>query len=342
MERHSREAVTRWGRLILQPPPGRPSPTRRRSRARICTRATTTRIRRASSVPSPAAKQYEIRDRRAPGLRPRCPEYETIFAFAPCWGMPTRARWRAPMTFAISRHGHDLDGRDAVVRGGRRSSAAGSIRESRWALRLGRLARMLRLVEMTAAREGFGDRLAEGAWRLASRSSRRDERRSTPSSVSSCRALGRRAQGHVDRLCQATRGGSHHDTRPTPQYAQGYDRRGTTASPSSPCGASTSRRVDDSLVLCPLSRRSVASGPSWKSPMAHGPRRHGVGHGAWRSSSAWASGDNLERLFNVREGTRRKDDVLPWRVMHEPIPDGPLGRHALPTRRARHDARSLL
>jgi aldehyde:ferredoxin oxidoreductase len=32
---------------------------------------------------------------------------------------------------------------------------------------------------------------------------------------------------------------------------------------------------------------------------------------------------NLERWFNVREGVRRKDDVLPWRVMHEPIPDGP-------------------
>jgi len=32
---------------------------------------------------------------------------------------------------------------------------------------------------------------------------------------------------------------------------------------------------------------------------------------------------NLERLFNVREGVRRSDDALPWRVMHEPIPDGP-------------------
>jgi aldehyde:ferredoxin oxidoreductase len=32
---------------------------------------------------------------------------------------------------------------------------------------------------------------------------------------------------------------------------------------------------------------------------------------------------NLERLFNVREGVRRRDDALPWRVMHEPIPDGP-------------------
>ena len=32
---------------------------------------------------------------------------------------------------------------------------------------------------------------------------------------------------------------------------------------------------------------------------------------------------NLERLFNVREGVRRGDDRLPWRVMHEPIPSGP-------------------
>ena len=32
---------------------------------------------------------------------------------------------------------------------------------------------------------------------------------------------------------------------------------------------------------------------------------------------------NLERLFNVREGVRRSQDVLPWKVMHEPIPEGP-------------------
>jgi aldehyde:ferredoxin oxidoreductase len=32
---------------------------------------------------------------------------------------------------------------------------------------------------------------------------------------------------------------------------------------------------------------------------------------------------NLERLFNCREGISRKDDTLPWRVQHEPIPDGP-------------------
>lgn len=31
--------------------------------------------------------------------------------------------------------------------------------------------------------------------------------------------------------------------------------------------------------------------------------------------------DNLARLFNIREGLGRKDDNLPYKVMHEPIPD---------------------
>jgi aldehyde:ferredoxin oxidoreductase len=31
----------------------------------------------------------------------------------------------------------------------------------------------------------------------------------------------------------------------------------------------------------------------------------------------------LERAFNVREGLRREDDKLPWRMMNEPLADGP-------------------
>ena len=31
----------------------------------------------------------------------------------------------------------------------------------------------------------------------------------------------------------------------------------------------------------------------------------------------------LERCFNAREGARRKDDVLPWRMMNDPVADGP-------------------
>lgn len=31
----------------------------------------------------------------------------------------------------------------------------------------------------------------------------------------------------------------------------------------------------------------------------------------------------LERCFNVREGARREEDVLPWRMMNEPVTEGP-------------------
>ncbi len=31
----------------------------------------------------------------------------------------------------------------------------------------------------------------------------------------------------------------------------------------------------------------------------------------------------LERCFNIREGARREHDVLPWRMMNEPVPSGP-------------------
>jgi aldehyde:ferredoxin oxidoreductase len=31
--------------------------------------------------------------------------------------------------------------------------------------------------------------------------------------------------------------------------------------------------------------------------------------------------NNVARLFNIREGLGRKDDTLPYKVMHDPVPD---------------------
>lgn len=38
----------------------------------------------------------------------------------------------------------------------------------------------------------------------------------------------------------------------------------------------------------------------------------------------------LERMFNVREGHTREKDVLPYRMMHEPISGGPMAGHVTP------------
>jgi aldehyde:ferredoxin oxidoreductase len=191
---------------------------------------------------------------------------------------------------------------------------------------------MIRLVEQTARREGFGDRLAEGSWRLARAIGRGAER--LPYAVKglelpahSARALKGMSIGYAT----ATRGGSHHDTRPTPQYAPGFDRRSTEDKPAFAAKSQHFTAVDDSLVMC-----------RFTSERGFGLFLNDAYAGLLSAVTGWdvdvaeleRIGErivNLERLFNVREGVRRKDDVLPWRVMHEPIREGPsAGMHCPP------------
>jgi len=182
---------------------------------------------------------------------------------------------------------------------------------------------MLKLVELTARRQGFGDRLAEGAWRLAEslgpealKAVYAVKRLELP--AHSARALKGMSIGYAT----ATRGGSHHDTRPTPQYAQGFDRRGTDGKPAFAVRSQHFTAVDDSLVVCRFTSergfgmfvseayaRMVSAVTGWDMGVEELER---IGERIV----------NLERCFNVREGVRRKDDILPWRVMHEPIPEG--------------------
>jgi aldehyde:ferredoxin oxidoreductase len=183
---------------------------------------------------------------------------------------------------------------------------------------------MLRLIEMTAAREGFGDRLAEGAWRLAesvhpeaTRLVYAVKRLELP--AHSARALKGMSIGYAT----ATRGGSHHDTRPTPQYAQNFDRRSPEGKPEFAVKSQHFTAVDDSLVLCRFTSER-GFGLYVDEPYAR--MVSAVTGWAMTAEELERVGErviNLERLFNVREGVRREDDALPWRVMHEPIPDGP-------------------
>jgi len=179
-------------------------------------------------------------------------------------------------------------------------------------------------VEQTGRREGFGERLAEGAWRLAesvhpdaTRLVYAVKRLELP--AHSARALKGMSIGYAT----ATRGGSHHDTRPTPQYAQGFDRRGVADKPAFAIRSQHFTAVGDSLVLCRFTSER-GFGLFLDEPYA----------AMVRAVTGWdvtveeleRIGErivNLERLFNVREGVRRAADVLPWKVMHEPIPDGP-------------------
>jgi aldehyde:ferredoxin oxidoreductase len=275
--------------------------------------------------PVACGKQYEIPDGELAGLAAKMPEYETIFAFGSMLGNAHAA------SLARANDLCDLLGLDTISMGVTLAFAAEAL-ERGWLSAAevgvpfgwGDWRGMLRLVEMTAAREGFGDRLAEGAWRLAESLSPEATRavyavKRLELPAHSARALKGMSIGYAT----ATRGGSHHDTRPTPQYAQGYDRRSPEGKPEFAVRSQHFTALDDSLVLCRFTSER-GFGLYVEEPYA----RMVQAVTGWDVSAEELErvGErviNLERLFNVREGVRRRDDALPWRVMHEPIPDGP-------------------
>jgi aldehyde:ferredoxin oxidoreductase len=288
--------------------------------------------------PVACGKHYAIPD-AVPvygGVRGKMPEYETLFAFGSMLGNAN-----AP-SIVQANILCDLLGLDSISMGVTLAFVAECLERGLLTPAdlggpavfggFGDHAGMLRLLEQTARREGFGDRLAEGSRLLAAEIGGGAER--LPYAVKglelpahSARALKGMSIGYAT----ATRGGSHHDTRPTPQYAPGFDRRSTADKPAFAIQSQHFTAVDDSLVMC-----------RFTSERGFGLFLNDAYAGLYSAVTGWEvdaaelerAGErivNLERLFNVREGVRRRDDVLPWKVMHEPIPDGPsAGMHCPP------------
>jgi aldehyde:ferredoxin oxidoreductase len=118
--------------------------------------------------PVACGKQYELRDGELEGLRAKMPEYETIFAFGSMLGNAHAGSLTKANDLC------DLLGMDTISMGVTLAFVCEAIergwlseRDLGMPFGWGDWRRMLELVEMTAARQGFGDRLAEGAWRLA-------------------------------------------------------------------------------------------------------------------------------------------------------------------------------
>jgi len=283
--------------------------------------------------PVACGKQYGIAEGEFGGTKAKMPEYETIFALGPMLGISN------PEALILANDLCDLLGMDTISIGVTLAFVAEAL-ERGWLDKRdvgvpfgwGDWRGMLKLVEMTARREGFGARLAEGAWRLASSVHPEGTKlvyavKGLELPAHSARALKGLSIGYAT----ATRGGSHHDTRPTPQYAQGFDRRSTEDKPAFAMRSQHFTAVGDSLVMCRFTSERgfglfvgepyatmVCAVTGWDVTVDELER---VGERII----------NLERLFNVREGVRRAQDVLPWKVMHEPIPEGPsAGMHCPP------------
>jgi aldehyde:ferredoxin oxidoreductase len=275
--------------------------------------------------PVACGKQYAIKEGEFAGTRAKMPEYESIFALGPMLGNANAE------SLILANDRCDLLGLDTISMGITLAFVAEAM-ERGWltaadlgmSFGWGDWRAMLTLVEMTARREGFGDRLAEGAWRLAE--SVHPEATKLVYAVKrlelpahSARALKGLSIGYAT----ATRGGSHHDTRPTPQYAPTFDRRSTADKPAFAIRSQHFTAVGDSLVMC---RFTSERGFGMFVGEPYAAMVSAVTGWDVTADELERVGEriiNLERLFNVREGVRRADDQLPWKVMHEPIPDGP-------------------
>lgn len=270
-------------------------------------------------------KTYQVQEGEFAGTVAKMPEFETIFALGTMTG-----NLHAASLIKLNEMCDHL-GMDTISLGVTLSFVCEAIEtgliseaEVGLPLRFGDYRTMIELTRRTAYREGFGDLIAEGSARIAERLGTEAQRflycsRRLELPGHSARALKGMSIGYAT----GTRGGSHHDTRPTMQYGKDFDRRGVDGKPQYAIRSQHFTAVDDSLVLCRFTSergfgmmlndsyaRMIGTITGWDLTVGEVER---IGERIC----------NLERAFNVREGLSRKDDTLPYRVLHEPIPSGP-------------------
>lgn len=173
----------------------------------------------------------------------------------------------------------------------------------------------------TALQEGPGKWLALGSEALARRWGQ--ESWKLLYSVQGMEIAGHSARGIRSMglaYATSTRGGSHHDARPNyiePDGDPGFEGQAQY------CVQSQHRTAfGDSLVMC---RFVMERG--FDSPFDADMQTVLQAVTGWQMDAAEleAIGErvyNLERLINVRRGLSRRQDTLPYRVTHEPIPTG--------------------
>lgn len=183
---------------------------------------------------------------------------------------------------------------------------------------------LVELARKTAHREGFGDEIAEGSFRLAESLDDDAEKylygaKGLEFAAHSARGLKGMSIGYAT----ATRGGSHHDTRPTMQY-DGHHDETTEGTPEFAARIQHFTALGDSLTQC----RFVSEG-GWGTEINENYTEAINLATGWELSveDVERIGEriyNLERLINASRGVAdRGSDTLPHRVMSEPIPDGP-------------------
>jgi aldehyde:ferredoxin oxidoreductase len=274
--------------------------------------------------PVACGKDFNVNDGEYAGTRWKMPEYETIFALGSMLDNTHKG------SIVKANELCDQFGMDTISLGVTLAFAfecyeKGLLTQDRAgrALTFGDYHTVLELIEATAYRRGLGDLLAEGSVRLAAQLGPEANKylyavKGLEMPAHSARVLKGMSIGYAT----ATRGGSHHDTRPTLQYATDHDNTTPEGKPEFAVKNQHFTAVGDALTQCRFVSergfggmlndnypRLINSVTGWNLSLEDVER---IGERIW----------NLERAFNVREGVRRSQDVLPYRVMYEPVPEG--------------------
>jgi aldehyde:ferredoxin oxidoreductase len=271
------------------------------------------------------------------------PEYEGLMAFGSLLGIDDYAT-TLKANQICNRYGMDIISVGSTIAFAIEAFEAGAIDTSHTGglkLEWGNRELCIKLVEMIAAREGFGDILAEGAKKAADQLGPESERFAihvkglevsgqdgrTHRSIGLSHATGARGADHlrslvvVDQLGYEDVASERWGADKIPEILNPYiEKYKATAVHESENAYS----IRDTLIVCWY---SVSWPPIfWMNdfaemlPLATGEKSLGIVENLTEIAERQIT---LKRLFNAREGISRKDDQLPKRFTEEEMPEGP-------------------
>jgi aldehyde:ferredoxin oxidoreductase len=260
------------------------------------------------------------------GLRWKMPEYETLFSLgsmADNWDAASMLK----LNSLCDQYGLDTISMGVTISFALECFEKGCLTPQDTGgrkLRFGDAPLLLELVEETGKRQGFGDLLAEGSFRLAERLGKDSANflacfKKVEVAGHSARALKGMSLGYAT----GTRGGSHHDARPTLLYAGEFDRTKAQTAPVFAFRTQNFTALDDSLTQCRFASERGFGGVINENYVKMINAVTGWNGTLEELEKTGERIYNLERAFNCREGISRKDDALPYRTSRERIPEGP-------------------
>ena len=204
--------------------------------------------------PVACGKDFHVNDGAYAGTHWKMPEYETIFAFGSMLDNPHKGSIVKARMNDVTSSGWRRISMGVTLSFAFECFEKGLLREDRTGrpLHFGDYHTILDLIEATAYRRGLGDLLAEGSVRLAAQLGGDAARylyavKGLEMPAHSARVLKGMSIGYAT----ATRGGSHHDTRPTSlQYATDHDNTTPAGKPEFAVKNQHFTAVGDSLTQC--------------------------------------------------------------------------------------------